>query len=155
MTSNRFPRSQTVRSSAPTAVIGHDLATQIEQVEQRLIVREAWLRATAESLAQRAQLAVTPRPWVLPVVGVGAVLWLGWRLWHRRDPEGQISVEGSANVPGRQDAVLADLPWAGLTALGWPLAPLPWRERLSPAAAATVVSTVLSIGRRLLRRRDR
>ena len=152
MTSHHLPPSQTVRPSAPTAVVGPDLDAQIEQ---RLVAREAWLRATAESLAQRAQIAVTPRPWVLPVVGGGVVLWLGRHLWHRREPERQVSIDVSANVAGCQDSVLADLPWAGLTALGWPLAPLAWRERLSPAAAAAVMSTVLSIGGRLLRRRGR
>jgi len=149
--------SQPIRPSAATdlPVVGLDLDTQIEQLEQRLVAREAWVRSTAESLAQRAQLAVTPRPWVLPVVGVGVVLWLGWRWGHRREPTRQVSVGVPANVAGRHVEGLADLPWAGLTALGWPLVPVPWRDRLSPAAAAAVVSTVLSIGRRLLRRRGR
>lgn len=157
MTPNQRPASQPMRPSAPTAlpVIGIDLDTQIEQLEQRLVAREAWLRSTAESLAQRAQLAVTPRPWVLPAVGVGVVLWLGWRWWHRRDSVRQVSVGVPANVAGRHVDGLAGLPWAGLTALGWPLVPVAWRGRLSPAAAAAVVSTVLSIGRRLLHRRIR
>ena len=50
---------------------------------------------------------------------------------------------------------LAGLPWAGLTSLGWPLVPVAWRGRLSPAAAAAVVSTVVSVAHRLLRRRGR
>jgi len=136
-------------------VVGLDLDTQIEQLEQRLVAREAWLRSTAESLAQRAHLAVTPRPWVLPVVGVGVVLWLGWRWRHRQEPTRQVSDSVPAKVARRHVAGLADLPGAGRTALGWPLVPVPWRERLSPAAAAAVVSTALSIGRRLLRRRGR
>lgn len=156
MTPNHLPASpQPMRPSAPTAVVGLDLDAQIEQLEQRLVAREAWLRSTAESLGQRAQHAVTPKPWVLPVVGGVALLWLGWRWWHRRDPARQVSVDVPANVADRHVEGLADLPWAGLTALGWPLVPLAWRERVSPAAAAAVVSTVLSIGRRLLRRRVR
>lgn len=149
--------SQPVRPSAATAspVADLDLDTRIEQLEQRLVAREAWLRSTAESLAQRAQRAATPRPWVLPVVGVGVVLWLGWRGRHRREPTRQVNVGVPANVAERHVEGLADLPWAGLAALGWPLAPAPWRERLSPAAAAAVVSTALSIGRLLLRRRGR
>ena len=157
MSSNHWPRSQTMHPSAPTTVIGLDLDAQIEQIEQRLIARETWLRSTAEALAQRAQSAVTPRPWVLPVVGSVVVLWLGWRLWHRRDrcPQRQVSVEISENGAGRQEDMLADLPGAGLTALVGPQTPVAWRERFSPAAAAAVVSTALSIGRRLLRRRSR
>lgn len=157
MTSHHLPPFQTVRPSSPASVVRPDLDAQIEQLEQRLIAREAWLRSTTGSLAQRAQRAVTPRPWILPVVGSGLVLWMGWRLWHRRDrdPEPQVSVEVSANVAGRQDHVLTDLPWPGLTALVWPHTPLAWREHLSPAAAAAVVSTLLLIGRRLMRRRIR
>ena len=149
--------SQPRRPGAATAmpVVDLDLDTQIAQLEQRLIAREAWLRSTAESLAQRAQFAVTPKPWVLPVVGVGVVLWLGWRWRHRREPTRRVSVEVPANDAGRHAEGLVDLPWAALTAMAWPLMPVPWRERFSPAAAATVVSTVLSIGRRLLRRRGR
>lgn len=139
----------------PTALPVADLDTQIEQLERRLVAREAWLQSAAESLAHRAQLAVTPKPWVLPVAGVGVVLWLGWRLWHRPVPARQVIVHAPAKPAERPIDGIADLPWAGLTALGWPLAPVAWQERLSPAAAATVVSTVLSIGRRLLRRRVR
>lgn len=153
MTPDPLPTSQPMRPRAPTAVVGLDLDTQIEQVEQRLMAREAWLRSTADSLGQRTQIALTPRPWVLPVVGVGVVLWLGWRWWHRREPVPRVSVNVPATVAERHDDGLADLPWAGLTAMGWPLLPAAWRGRVSPAAAAAVVSTVLSIGRRLFRRR--
>lgn len=132
-----------------------DLDAQIAHTEQRLIAREAWIRSTADSLSQRARVAATPQPWVWPVVGAGVVLWLGWRWWHRQPPAAPARAEVSAIASPQYGEGLADLPWAGLTSLGWPLAPLSWRERLSPAAAAAVVSTVLSIGRRLLRRRAR
>lgn len=150
--SHRTPPSPTSASPA----IDVDLDTQIELVEQRLVAREAWLRSTAEELAQRAQHAVTPKPWVVPVVAAGVVLWLGWRWWHRKRP----TLQGPAFVPATvedrlQVGGLVDLPWAGLTSLGWPLLPASWRGRLSPAAAAAVVSTIMSIGRRLLRRRIR
>jgi hypothetical protein len=159
MTPNHSPASPPVRAGGvspalPTA--GLDLDAQIEQLEQRLVEREAWVRSTAESLAHRARVAVTPKPWVLPVVGVGVVLWLGWRLWHRRDPGRHVNASAPASATGSSHrGEIADLPWAGLTALGWPLMPLAWRERMSPAAATAVVGTVLSIGRRLFRRRVR
>jgi len=121
MTPDTLPTSQPMHPRAPTAVVGLDLDTQIEQLEQRLVAREAWLRSTAESLGQRTQIALTPRPWVLPVVGVGVVLWLGWRWWHRREPVPRVSVDVPASVAVRHDDGLADLPWAGLTAMGWPL----------------------------------
>ena len=156
MTSNHAPGSQPTRPRAQTKLVVADLDTQIEQLERRLIDREAWLQSTAESLVDRAKLAVTPKPWVLPMVGVGVVLWLGWRLWRRRDPERHVvRVNIPATVAEHHREGLVDLPWAGLTALGWPLVPVSWRERLSPAGAAAIVSSVLSIGRRLLRRRIR
>jgi len=158
MTPNHPPVSQRMLPNSPSALpsIDVDLDTQIELVEQRLVAREAWLRSTAESLTQRAQHAATPKPWVLPVVGAAVVLWLGWRWWHRKRP----ALQGPAFVPATvedrlQVGGLVDLPWAGLTSLGWPLLPASWRGRLSPAAGAAIVSTIMSIGRRLLRRRIR
>ena len=153
MTSNHWPASPARRPNTPTVVDSADLDTQIEALEQRLVAREAWLRTTTESLTQRAQHALTPKPWVLPVVGVGAVLWLGWRWWHRQNTARPVRVEVHESPTGHPVDKLADLPWAGLTALAWPLAPVAWRERLSPTAAVTVVSTALSIGRRLRQRR--
>ncbi len=137
-----------------------DLDAQIEVLQQRLIAREAWLKTTVESLGQRAQSAITPKPWVLPVAGAGLVLWLGWRWWRHKEPVRQGPVEVHANnthahADKHPVEKLADLPWVGLTALGWPLAPAAWRERLSPAGAVTVVSTAVSIGRLLFQRRDR
>lgn len=157
MTSKHSPPLHRLPPRSPAAADSADLATQIDYIEQRLIDREAWLRSATESLTQRAQRAVTPKPWVLPVAGSALVVWLAWRLLHRRDrqPQPPVSVQASANVAAAQKEVMADLPWAGLTALAWPHTPLSWRERVSPAAAAAVVSTVLSIGRRLLRRRGR
>lgn len=155
MSPNQLPSAPPARPGAPMALpaVGLDLDTRIEQLEQRLVAREARLRSSAESLAQRAQQAVTPKPWMLAVVGASVVLWLGWRWRQRRVPVRQVSADVPANVADRHVDVIADLPWAGLTALAWPLAPVTWQDRLSPAAAATVVSTVLSIGRRLFRRR--
>lgn len=156
MTPSPLPSVQDARSNASSIpVTAADLDTQIEQLEQRLVAREVWLRSTAESLARRTKLAVTPKPWVLPVVGAGVVLWLGWRWWHRRDSARPVSVDPAALATGRRMDGLAGLPWAGLTSLGWPLVPVAWRGRLSPAAAAAVISTVVSVARRLLRRRGR
>lgn len=132
-----------------------DLEAQIERIEQRLVAREAWLKATAESLAQRAQIAVKPKPWVLPAVGVGVAVWLGWRLLGRRSPARADPALQMAPPPAaHHDEGLAGLPLAGLTALGWPLVPPAWRERVSPAAAAAVVSALVALGRRLAQRRS-
>ena len=158
MTPSHPPLSPRMPPGSTTAlpVVVVDLDTQIERVEQRLVAREAWLRYTAEALTQRAQHAVTPRSWVLPVVGAGVVLWLGWRWWHRKVPAPQARAMVPATVEDRLHVGgLADLPWAGLASLGWPLLPASWRGRLSPAGAAAIVSTLASIGRRLLRRRVR
>ena len=156
MTPNQPPASQPRNPGAPTAPpVILDLDAQIEQVEQRLMAREAWIRSTAESLGHRAQVAVTPKPWLLPAVGAGVVLWLGWRWWHRREPARETRFEVPTIAQARHSDGLVDLPWAGLTSLAWPMVPEAWRGRLSPAAAATVVSTVLSVARRLFRRRAR
>jgi hypothetical protein len=158
MTPDHRPRAMPLRPAAPGQLPapGADLDTQIEQIEQRLVAREAWVRSTASSLAQQARHAITPKPWVLPVVSVGAVLWMGW-LWRHRRAAGRTSRPAvPAPAAARPGEVPAELPWAGLAALGWPLLPVTWRGRLSPAAAAAGVSAVLSILRRLrLRRRVR
>jgi type VI protein secretion system component VasK len=70
--------------SAPVAAASPDLDAQIADLERRRVAREAWLGTAAASLTQRAQVALTPPPWVLPVAGVGAVLWLSWRWWHHK-----------------------------------------------------------------------
>lgn len=132
-----------------------NLDTQIEQLEQRLVAREAWLRSTVQSLSQRAQQAVAPRAWVLPMLCGGAALWLGWRWWHHRTPALPVSAAMPVSAAVHRGDVLADLPWAGLIAMGWPLLPMTWRGRFSPATATAVVSTGLSIVRRLLGRRVR
>ncbi len=132
-----------------------DLDTQIEQIEQRLVAREAWVRSTAQSLGQRAQHAVTSRSWWLPILGGAAVLWLGWRWWHRRSPAPPASAALPVSASVHRPAGLAALPWAGLVALGWPLLPSAWRGRLSPAAATAAVSTGLLIVRWLAGRRVR
>lgn len=132
-----------------------DLDQQIDRLERQLVAREAWIRDAASALTQRAQVAATPQPWLLPVLGAGVVLWLGWRWWHRAEPARPV-VQALPAAPEAQHPVsggLVDLPWAGLTALAWPLVPLAWRTRISPAAAAAGVSTLLSVARRLLRRR--
>lgn len=154
MTSKHLQAPPT-RLGPPVAVHIPDLDAQIEALEQRLVAREAWLRSAAESLTQRAQAAITPSSWVLPAVGAGTVFWLGWRWWRRRDPAPKVNVDVQANVSDRPFAPLANLPWAGLTALVWPLAPAAWRARVSSAAAVTVVSTAVSIAQRLTHRGGR
>lgn len=140
---------------SPSPQVPLDLDAQIEQLEQRLVAREAWVRSTAQSLGQRAQHGVKSRSWLLPILGGGALLWLGWRWWRRstRTPPVSTALPVDAAVH-RPDGVAA-LPWAGLVALGWPLLPMAWRGRFSPAAATAAVSTGLLIVRWLVGRRVR
>ena len=107
-----------------------DLDRQIDLIEQRLIDREDWMRATALSLGERAQQAVKPRPWWLPVLGGVAVLWLGWRWAHRRSGGSTASAALPAVVANHRPSGLAAVPWGGLAALGWPLLPIAWRARV-------------------------
>ncbi len=157
MTPSPLPGAQSTRPVhlAPAAN-EVDLDIRIEEIEQRLMAREAWLRVTAESLAERTKQAVAPRPWVLPAVGAGVVLWLGWRWWHRREPARQVAHRALPPVT-QPPAVegLVSLPWAAMTSFAWPMVPIAWRGRVSPAAAAAIVSTVVSVARSLLRRRAR
>lgn len=141
--------------SAPSGALVIDLDTQIEQLEHRLVAREAWLRSAVQSLSQRAQLAVAPRPWLLPMLCGGAALWLGWRWLRHRRPASPANATMPVSAVVRRGDVVANLPWAGLLALGWPLLPLAWRKRLSPSTATAVVSAGFSIVRRLRGRRVR
>jgi hypothetical protein len=60
---------------------------------------------------------LTPKSWLLPVLGGAAVLWLGWRWRHRPTPAARASaalpVDASAHHP---DALVAGS-WAGLLIL--------------------------------------
>ena len=155
MTAHDLTLTQPTHSRAPTPspVVPLDLETQIERLEQRLVARESWVRSSAQSLGERAKQGVTPSSWVLPVLGVGAVLWLGWRRWHRHNPALPVGSTLPVNVAAHRVDRLADLPWAGLLELGWPLLPTAWRGRFSPAAATAATSALVSIARRLFGRR--
>jgi apolipoprotein D and lipocalin family protein len=141
------------RAAHPAALL--DLDTQIGQLEQRLVAREAWVRSTALSLGRRAQHAVSPKSWLLPTVGGVAVLWLGWRWWLHRTPVPPVRAALPVIAAAQGPDELAAVPWAGLVALGWPLLPAEWRARVSPAAATAAVSTGLLVLRRLVGRRVR
>ena len=143
------------QAPAPAAAVTLDLDAQIEQLEQQLVAREAWILATAASLGQRAQLAVTPRPGWLPALAGAAVLWLGWRWWHRPSPLLPMRAALPVDAAVRHPDGPSHWPWGGLVALAWPLLPLAWRSRFSPAAATAAGSTVLVIVRRLVGRRAR
>lgn len=142
-----------LRTPTPSPVVPLDLDMQIEQLELRLVAREAWVRSSAQTLGERAKQGVTSKSWVLPALGVGTVLWLGWRWWHRRNPALPIAAASPVKIAAHRGDRPADLPWAGLLALGWPLLPTAWRGRFSPATAMAAVSAVLSIVGRLFGRR--
>ncbi len=149
---SRAPLLVPSQGPVPASAGPADLDAQIERLEQRLVAREAWVLATAASLGQRAQQAATPRPGWLPALGGAAVLWLGWRWWRRRSPLPPMRAALPVDAAVHPRNGLARWPWGGLVALVWPLLPLAWRSRVSPAAATAAASTLLVIVRRLVGR---
>lgn len=126
-----------------------DLDTQIDLVEQRLMAREQRLLGQAQDLRQRASRLLPTRALLVKAGGVVlAGAGLAWRL--RR---------GGRHSPGRSHPA-APLPAAGaapwllgLLPMAWPLLPVRWRGRISPATAATLLGVAAPLVERLLARR--
>ncbi|MDR7268642.1 apolipoprotein D and lipocalin family protein [Pelomonas saccharophila] len=121
-----------------------DIEARILHVEQRLVAREARLRAGAQDLAGRLRQSLQPRRLLLPagsiVLGVAALLAL------RRRPA---ATPPSPILAG----ALLDIPWLRVLGLAWPLLPSRWRQRVSPATASSVVTLGLPLVEGLLSRR--
>lgn len=131
-----------------------DLDARIRAAELRLIAREEGLLRRVEEVATRVREAARPRRLLVPALGVlaaGAALW--WTL-RRLRPAGH----GAVPVPaaphggaGRHEG--GELPWASLLALAWPMLPAPWRSRVSPTTATTLIGVGLPILQRLFESR--
>lgn len=126
------------------------LETRIAAVEHRLIAREAALRETLQALQARVRGALRPRRWLVPsIAGLAVAGALGW-LWAARRPpmpSTATAVQGAARAGGHRPPPAI---WASLLALVWPLLPLRWRSRISPATASTLVALGLPLVQRAL-----
>jgi apolipoprotein D and lipocalin family protein len=127
-----------------------DLEARIRQAEQRLMAREEDLRRRLGALGVRARQAATPRRLVGPLAGLGlAVLGLRW-LFKGRDagrlPRAAADNEAAAEAPHEWS-------WVRLVGLAWPLLPVAWRSRISPATATTLMTLGLPLIERLIAQR--
>lgn len=138
----------------PTDAPHADLETRIRQAELRLITREENLRRGVRVLSQRVREQMQPRKLLLPAVGAGAALVGLGALWARgRVPAGATRVgRGAAGAGGPPPPRRGEMPWVRLVALGWPLLPVHWRNRISPATASTIVALGLPLAERLVGR---
>ena len=136
---------------APAPADDSDLDARIGRVEQRLVVREQRLLTQVQGLGARARQAAAPRASLLKLAGVaaaGAVLvWALRRGGGRNVPQRQRSPVARAGVGGPPRLLLSLLPMA------WPLLPARWRDRASPATAATVLGLALPLVQCLVARR--
>jgi hypothetical protein len=142
-----------MKPALPSAVqapdTGHgDLDARILQAEQRLIAREEALHRSVRSLGKRMRQALRPRQLLIPAVCVGAVLsavlWFGLR----RRPAARPGPALAADAPPRRRGGAAR--WARRAGLLWPMLPVSWRARISPAWTDLVLSTGLPLLEHLL-----
>lgn len=126
-----------------------DLDTRIHAAEWRLIAREEGLRRGIAGLGARVREATRPRRLLVPALGAlaaAAALW--WALRGLRPaPQPARPAHGAPRHEG------GELPWASLLGLAWPMLPAPWRARVSPTTATTLIGVALPIVQRLFERR--
>lgn len=125
-----------------------ELDAQIALVEQRLIDRERVLRENLGRLRARASSALQPRRMVLPAAAAGAAA-VGLWWWARGGAAGLATARREATT--ERSAAGRPAPWVHWLALGWPLLPQRWRQRISPTTAATIVSIGMPLAEKLLR----
>lgn len=152
-------------SALPSPVLSEpspdDLDARIRAAELRLIAREEDLQRRLEGLAARVREAARPRRLLVPALGVlaaGAALW--WVLRRLRPALHEVlpvhaPAHGAGRPGGRHEGRHegAELPWASLLALAWPMLPAPWRARVSPTTATTLIGVGLPIVQRLFESR--
>ncbi len=125
-----------------------DLDARIRLVEMRLVAREQRLASHLEQMGQRVGHALAPRLLLLKLAAV--VLAGGGLVWALRRGGGHGAAHHTpapAVTSGAPHLMLSLLPMA------WPLLPVRWRERVSPATAATVLGVAAPVIERLLARR--
>jgi hypothetical protein len=121
------------------------LDERIRLAELRLIAREDSLKRRIDVLGDRLQVVLHPRRYIAPAVGIAVAAWSLWMMLSRR-PARRAATRAE---PRRMTSALSELPWMHLLALVWPLLPVGWRARVSPATVATVVSLGLPLAERL------
>jgi len=126
-----------------------DLDARIAAVEQRLIDREARLRHGWTAFGDHVKDAARPSRLLAPALGLAtAALTLRQLLRgsHHAHPHAQHA--SAFHGPPRPDGFLANLPWGELLAIGWPMLPRDWRDRLPEP----VPQLVMTLGPRVLQR---
>jgi hypothetical protein len=147
------PTSPLPASLPRTEAEDGDLDARILRVEQRLIAREENLRRRWDATRQRVRRSWKPGRLLLPL-GLGVGLSLGLLGWLRR---GRPAAPGAAAAPTPPQQAAASgpggLPWLHLLGLAWPLTPVAWRQRVSPATLKLVLEVGLPLAETWLRAR--
>lgn len=127
------------------------LDRRIAEAEARLIAREAAVQQQWRGLVRQTRRAVEPQRLLLPLLGGFGGLALLRRLFGRAPiptPPHKAPPSAAASPGGAIEAVLMSL----IPAL-YPLLPLRWRSKVSPALLTTSLSLGLPMLRQLLARR--
>ena len=128
-----------------------DLDTRISIAEQQLIAREQRLFTQVQGLSARARQAAQPRALLLKLAGVAmagaGLVWALRRGGGRNPPQDQRGPLVPAAPGGPPQLLLSLLPMA------WPMLPARWRDRISPATAATLLGVAVPLIQRLMARR--
>lgn len=141
------PRSS---SPSPPEAPGPDLDARILAAEHAVLVRDQRLRGEFRDFADQLRERSRYFGRIAALAGAGAFA-LGW-LMARRAPR------SSSTRPHDQrprEPSLAELPWAGLVPLAWPLLPQALRSRIGPGLASFLTGIGLPLLAKLLARRAR
>lgn len=134
---------------------GLSLDERIRQAELRLIAREDNLRRRVDLLGHRLHEVTQPRRFIAPAIGAAVALLALWAMLRGRAQSPALRGAQSGQSRGTAPAQgSSEMPWLHLLALAWPMLPAPWRARVSPTTAATLVSLGLPLAERLLSARQ-
>lgn len=123
---------------APAGIVPASLDQQILAAEMAILAREERLRAQASRIGQQLHDK-------LPALGAGAASMVGGVVLRRLFRQRRSAAVPTGTTTSSAGSWLAQLPWAQLSALVWPLLPLTVRNRANPKLVATLMATAVPL----------